>query len=272
MSDAPTIDAVGWETRGPAAYDALAAVLRSMGDVLVAFSGGVDSAVVLAVAHRELGERCRAVIGRSASLAPTEHEEAMRFARELGVDVEVVDTRELEKPGYRANAPDRCYFCKDTLYETLGSLPSRGVIVDGTHADDLGDHRPGRRAAMERGVRSPLVEAGLGKADVRAIARLLDLSVWDKPAMACLASRIVHGVEVTVERLDQVGRAEAVLRDLGFRQFRVRSHGTLARIEVFPEDVARVIASRARIVEGLRAAGFREITLDLTGLRDALRG
>lgn len=271
----PPEDAAARRRRGAAALARLSAVLRPLPAALVAYSGGVDSAVVLAVAARELGPRAFGVIGHSASLAAAELEAAVAVARELGIRVETRVTDELSKAGYRRNAADRCFFCKDTLYDVLQEVAAahNAVILDGTHLDDLGEDRPGRRAAREHGVRSPLIEAACGKADIRAMAEALQLPVWNKPAMACLASRIVHGVEVTARRLDQVGQAEAILRERGFTQFRVRSHGTWARLELFPEDMARLLASPVRdeVVAGLRALGFQEVTLDLAGLRDGLR-
>ncbi len=279
MPDPPTAppeDAPARRRRGEAALARLAAVLRPLPAALVAYSGGVDSAVVLAVAARELGERAFGVIGHSASLAAAELDAALALAADLGIPVETCVTDELSKEGYRRNAADRCFFCKDTLYAALREIAdARGAtILDGTHLGDLGDDRPGRRAAADHGVRSPLVEAACGKADVRAMAECLGLPVWNKPAMACLASRIVHGVEVTEARLDQVGAAEAVLRARGFTQFRVRSHGTWARLELFPEDMARLLAApvREEVVAALRALGFQQVTLDLAGLREALRG
>jgi uncharacterized protein len=274
-TQAPEPDAELTTTRGEQALEALRDAIAPLERVLVAYSGGVDSALVLAVGHEVLGANCTGVIGHSPSLAASELEDALATAREIGVAVEVVQTEELANEDYRANSPNRCFFCKDTLYTLLARLgrERNAYVVDGTHLGDLNEIRPGRRAAELHGVRSPLVEARLGKEDVRAAARLLGLRVWEKPAMACLASRIVHGVEVTAERLTQVGRAEALVRRLGFTQFRVRSHGSLVRLEVFPEDMVRVVDAdvRTTLVGGLRELGFREITLDLAGLRDALR-
>lgn len=275
MPSAPPEDAATRRARGEAALARLGGVLRRLPAALVAYSGGVDSAVVLAVAARELGERAFGVIGHSPSLAADELDGALALARDLGVRVETRTTDELSKDGYRRNGADRCFFCKDTLYELLAPLAAAAgaVVLDGTHTDDLGEDRPGRRAAAQHGVRSPLIEAACGKRDVRAIAEVLGLPVWNKPAMACLASRLPHGVEVTAERLDQVGKAEAVLRQRGFTQFRVRSDGTRARLEMFPEDMRRVLESpmRDEVVAALRELGYGEITLDLAGLRDALR-
>ncbi len=268
-------DAAARRTRGEAALARLAAAIRPLPGAVVAYSGGVDSAVVLAVAARELGARALGIVGISPSLAAGELDEALAVARACGAAVETRDTDELSKDGYRRNDGDRCFHCKDTLYALLAPLAAaRGaVLLDGTHTDDLGDDRPGRRAAALHGVRSPLVEAACGKREVRAIADVLGLPVWNKPAMACLASRLPRGVEVTAERLTQVGQAEAVLHALGFTQCRVRSDGARARIEVFPEDMPRLAAAplREEIVARLRALGYGEVTLDLAGLRDALR-
>ncbi len=245
-------------------------IVRELESCIVAFSGGVDSALVLHVATQELGERASGITARSESLAEREYAGAVAFARTTQARHEVVETHELANPSYAANPVDRCYHCKHELYETLTSIArERGVraIVDGYNLDDLGDFRPGRRAAAEFGVRSPLFEAGLGKDDVRTLARELGLDVWDKPALACLSSRFPHGTPITLELLRQVDRAEQAVHDAGIRICRVRHHGEIARLEVPPSEVA-IFADderRRRIVDGIRAAGYRYVTLDLGG-------
>lgn len=258
-------------------HDHVAARLAAMQDwiarfpsAIVAYSGGVDSALVAAVAHRALGDRALACIGVSPSYPEREMRDAVALAERLGVPYRLVPTDEHLDPSYAANPANRCYYCKTHLYGHLAALADAegwAVIFDGTHADDLGDDRPGRLAAAERGVRSPLAELGLGKPLVRALARLLDLPVWDKPAMACLSSRVPHGVSITPEILRQVERAEDHLVALGFTQFRVRHHAEIARIEVPLADLARAVGQQAAIVSGLRDAGYRHVCLDLAGFR-----
>ena len=261
-------------TTGTAALAAkearLRAIFRELESCIVAFSGGVDSALVLHVAAQELGERAVGITARSESLAEREYAGAVRFASEIDARHEVIETRELHDPSYAANPANRCYFCKNELYGRLAEIArERGIphIVDGYNLDDEGDWRPGRTAAREHGVRSPLHEAGMTKSNVRALARNLGLDVWDKPALACLSSRFPYGTPITLELLRQVDRAEQAVHDAGFRACRVRHHGEIARIEVPPEDVAAVAdpERRARIVEGVRAAGYRYVTLDLGG-------
>ncbi len=250
-------------------------VLQAMESVLVCYSGGVDSAFVLAVAHEVLGPRAVGMTAVSPSFAPFEKEAAEAVARQMGARHELVESHEIERPGYVANAPDRCFHCKSELYEiALQKKQQWGLahVLYGTNVDDLGDHRPGLVAASDAGVRSPLVELGFRKEDVRRCAQLVGLTVWDKPASACLSSRIPYGTEVTRERLAQIGGLEAELRALGLRQVRVRWHaagtkGAMARVEVSREELPRAFDVRDAIVEGGKRFGFAFVTLDLQGYR-----
>ncbi len=255
-----------------AKYTQLQAILRELESVLVAYSGGVDSALLLKVATDTLGERAVGALASSPAYDPEETAEAIRLAAQMGARLERVETRELEDPRYAANAPDRCYFCKVELFDHLEPLARRlgcAALAYGMNRDDRGDWRPGQRAARERGVRAPLDEAGMGKDDIRALARHLGLPVWDKPAQACYSSRIPYGTPVTLEALAQVGRAERALRRLGLRQVRVRHHGRVARIEMDPEDFPQLLEAgvRTRVVEEVRAAGYLYVALDLVGYR-----
>jgi len=251
--------------------DALKGIIAELPGAIVAYSGGADSAFLADVAHEVLGPRSIAVTAVSESLAPDEREQAAALARARGWRHEEIRTREIERHEYRRNEPDRCFHCKDELFAVLDRLAidRRAVVLVGTNADDTGDFRPGLRAAREHGVRAPLLESGLHKEEIRELSRARGLPTWDKPASACLASRIAYGIEVTPERLDRVAQAEAFIRSLGLRQLRVRDHGDLARIEVPLEKVEQLAEPtlRAHIVQRLKELGFAHVTLDLEGFR-----
>jgi uncharacterized protein len=248
----------------------LRADLAALPGALVAFSGGVDSTFVLAVAREVLGDRVIALTAHSPSVPLAEREEARSLAARLGARHLVRESREGDDPRYRANPVDRCYFCKDELYRICADVARAeglSAVLDGFNADDRLDHRPGRRAGLEHGVRSPLAEAGLSKAEIRAWSEALGLPTWDKPQLACLASRIPYGTEVTPERLGQVERAEAALRALGFRELRVRHHGEIGRVELGAEELAEGFRRRVEVVAAVRGAGFGLAVLDLEPFR-----
>ena len=252
--------------------DRLVGHLARLESALVAFSGGADSTLVAWAAGEALRDRALAVTARSESLAPAEGDAARELARRIGIRHEEIAYSELDVPGYAENPPNRCYLCKGELFRRLAALArERGLaaVLDGSNADDLGDYRPGRQAGEELSIRSPLVELGWTKPAIRAALRLLDLPVWDKPSSPCLSSRVPYGEPITAEKLEQVGRAEAALRDLGFRELRVRHHGSVARVELPRADLARVLADGLadEIVARVRAAGFAFVALDLEGLR-----
>jgi uncharacterized protein len=246
-------------------------ILAPHGSALVAFSGGVDSSLALAVAARALPkEKVLAVTSNNETYLPSELDLAREFADSLGVEHLVVDTRELDNPNYASNPTNRCYFCKSTLYTDLANLAEEkgyACVVDGANKDDEGDYRPGRKAAKELGVVSVLSEAGMTKAEVRELAKHLELPTWDKPALACLSSRFPYGQEITPEKLSQVARAEEYLRREGFMQVRVRHHGEIARLEVGPEELETAFAMREEISAELLDAGFLYVTLDLAGYK-----
>ncbi len=247
-------------------------ILAGYDSVLVAFSGGVDSAYLAIAASQALGPKALAVTADSPSYPDTHRQLALTIARDFNLAHEVIHTAELDRPEYRANPANRCYFCKDELYVRMSEVArARGfaVIVDGFNADDRGDYRPGRQAAREHGVRSPLDEADLTKDEIRELAREAGLNSWDEPASACLSSRIPYGIEVTDTALRQIEQAEQVVRDLGFRIFRVRHHETVARLEIARTEMARALdpAVNAQLVEGLKALGYQYVSLDLQGYR-----
>ena len=250
----------------------LLAALEAMGSVIVAYSGGADSAYLAWAAHRALGNKSLAITADSASLPESHKADAETFAREHGIRHEYVVTREFDNPDYAANNPDRCFHCKDELFTRLeDAARERGIahVVYGVNVDDLGDYRPGQRAAQLHEVKAPLVDAGLTKAEIRALSKRAGLSTWDRPASACLSSRIPYGTPVTLQNVKTVDRGEDAIRALGFRQFRVRFHGDIVRIEVAPDELERAMtAEMARSFTTIfKNLGFHYVTLDLEGYR-----
>jgi len=250
----------------------LLASLRVLDSLLIALSGGADSAYLAWAAHSALGERALSITALSSSFSQHDRKQATDFVRSVGLPHEFIETREFDNPAYVANSADRCYYCKDELFDRMESLArERGfsAIAYGINADDTHDFRPGHRAAHEHRILAPLLDAKLSKAEIRMLSQRAGLSTWDRPASACLSSRIPYGIAVTPELLAKIERAEDALRELGFRQFRVRAHGELARIELTPDELSRGLQSEMaeKIARGVKDAGFTFVTMDLEGYR-----
>lgn len=256
----------------PSKFERLLQILGEMNGAAIAFSGGVDSTFLLAAAKQALGDRVLAVIGRSPLHPKAEHLEALEMAGNLGVRVKVVNTHELEDIAFRANPRNRCAICKEGIMRAILALAEKerlDNVLDGSNVDDLGDYRPGVEAAHDLGVRSPLIEAGLGKSDIRRFSKEMGLHTWDKPSMACMASRIPYGEEINEAKLARIESAEALVRAMGITQLRVRDHGTVARIEVLPEDIPKLAerTSREKLVASIKSCGYSYVCLDLDGYR-----
>lgn len=254
-------------------YDALLAYIKGLGSLAVAFSGGVDSTLLIYAAHEALGDKALAITAKSSTFPERERNEAADFCEQHGIRHLILESEELDIPGFRENPKDRCYYCKKELFTKIKELAAENgcaYVAEGSNMDDLGDYRPGLKAVDELGVTSPLRTAKLTKQEIRDLSQEFGLPTWDKPSFACLASRFVYGEEITAGKLSMVGRAEQLLLDLGFRQMRVRMHGKdMARIELLPEDIEKAVRPeiREKIVTSLKAFGFTYISLDLQGYR-----